>query len=71
MTLTSINEFLDKKENFNEKASWEDADLATSDAQLSLERRKWKVKRTSKNSLKIIHDNGVVGTVTFDPNTKW
>lgn len=62
---------LDEAQVSDKKLTWDDAHIASLDAQLSLEKRDWKiVKRNGKNSFKIIHDNGCVGTVVFDPSLK-
>ena len=55
----------------DEKASWDDAANAINDVMISLQKRNWKVKKNGENSLKVIHDNGVVGVLTFDPQNKF
>ena len=52
----------------SEKVTWNQAEVATQDAYNTLKQLGTNLKRTSKNGFKIIHDNGCVGNVVFDPS---
>ena len=59
-----------KEVKIDEKATWEDASVATHDIMRDLKSKSWKISGISTNGFKVKHDNGCVGTVVFDPSLK-
>ena len=58
------------KEVIEEKVTWNHAEVAIQDVFNDLKSSGYNVKKSGNNGLKIIHDNGCVGTVVFDPTLK-
>ena len=54
----------------SEKVTWNQAEVAAQDVFNDLKSNGYKVKKSGNNGLKIIHDNGCVGNVVFDPSLK-
>ena len=54
----------------SEKVTWNQAEVAAQDVFNDLKSSGYTVKKTGNNGLKIIHDNGCVGNVVFDPSLK-
>lgn len=49
------------------EADWGDCHIAAIDACVSLQKRDWVAFMNGSNAVKIVHDNGAVGSIVFDP----
>ena len=61
---------LEESQDLDEKATWDHAEVAAQDVFNDLKSSGYNVKKSGNNGLKIIHDNGCVGNVVFDPSLK-
>jgi len=70
--MKTFKDIIEESTELNEgkKIGYDEANVATLDAMLSLKRRDWKVVKTSENSISLYHDNGCIGHLVFDPTFK-